>query len=45
MIRGDEVDRKILDITMKLAEKMFLKMKEEYAKRKAEEEEIKKKAK
>jgi hypothetical protein len=40
---GEEVDPKVLDLAMKIAEKMFLKMKEEYAKKKAEEEESRKK--
>jgi hypothetical protein len=40
---GEEVDPQILDIAMKLAEKMFLKMKEDDAKRKAEEEEARRK--
>jgi hypothetical protein len=35
---GEEVDPKVLDLAMKIAEKMFLKMKEEDAKRKAEED-------
>ena len=40
---GEEVDTQILDIAMKLAEKMFLRMKEDEAKRKAEEEESRRK--
>jgi hypothetical protein len=36
---GEEVHPKVLDLAMKIAEKMFLKMKEEDAKKKAEEEE------
>jgi hypothetical protein len=36
---GEEVDPKVLDLAMKIAERMFLKMKEEDAKKKAEEEE------
>ena len=35
---GEEVDPKVLDLTMKIAEKMFLKMKEEDAKKREEEE-------
>ena len=42
---GEEVDPKVLDLAMKIAEKMFLKMKEEDAKKKAEEEETRRKAK
>jgi hypothetical protein len=42
---GEEVDPKILDLAMKIAEKMFLKMKEEDAKKRAEEEESRRKAK
>jgi hypothetical protein len=41
---GVEVDPKVVDIAMKIAEKMFLKMKEEDAKKKAEEEESRRKA-
>jgi thymidine phosphorylase len=41
---GEEVDPKILDLAMKIAEKMFLKMKEEDAKKKADEEELRRKA-
>jgi predicted RNA-binding protein with RPS1 domain len=41
---GEEVDPKVLDLAMKIAEKMFLKMKEEDAKKKAEEEETRRKA-
>jgi hypothetical protein len=36
---GEEVDPKVLDLAMKIAEKMFLKIKEEDAKKRAEEEE------
>jgi hypothetical protein len=39
----EEVDPKVLDLIMKIAEKMFLKMKEEDAKKKAEEEETRRK--
>jgi hypothetical protein len=35
---GEEVDPKILDLAMKIAEKMFLKMKDKDAKRKVEED-------
>jgi hypothetical protein len=35
---GEEVDPKVLDLAMKIVEKMFLKMKEEDAKKKVEEE-------
>src|SRR6187455_3286294 len=41
---GEEVDPKVLDLAMKIAERMFLKMKEEDAKKKAEEEESRRKA-
>ena len=41
---GEEVDPKILDLAMKIAEKMFLKMKEEDAKKRVEEEESRRKA-
>ena len=41
---GEEMDPKVLDLAMKIAEKMFLKMKEEDAKKKAEEEETRRKA-
>ena len=41
---GEEVDPKVLDLAMKIAEKMFLKMKEEDARKKAEEEETRRKA-
>jgi hypothetical protein len=34
---GEEVDPKVLDLAIKIAKKMFLKMKEEDAKKKAEE--------
>jgi hypothetical protein len=40
----EEVDPKILDLAMKIAEKMFLKMKEEDAKKRAKEEESRRKA-
>jgi hypothetical protein len=42
MTSGEELDPQILDIAMKLVEKMFLKMKEVEAKKKAEEEERRK---
>ena len=35
---GEEVDPKVLDLAMKIAEMMFLKMKEEDAKKRTEEE-------
>jgi hypothetical protein len=35
---GEEIDPKVLDLAMKIAEKMFLKMKEEDAKKREEEE-------
>jgi hypothetical protein len=41
---SEEMDPKVLDLTMKIAEKMFLKMKEEDAKKRAEEEESRRKA-
>ena len=41
---GEEVDPKVLDLAMKIVEKIFLKMKEEDAKKKVEEEESRKKA-
>jgi hypothetical protein len=41
---GEEMDPKVLDLAMNIAEKMFLKMKEEDAKKKAEEEETRRKA-
>jgi hypothetical protein len=41
---GEEVDPKVLDLAMKIAERMFLKMKEEDAKKKAKEEESRRKA-
>jgi hypothetical protein len=41
---GEEMDPKVLDLAMKIAEKMFLKMKEEDAKEKVEEEESRRKA-
>jgi hypothetical protein len=41
---GEEMDPKVLDLAMKIAEKMFLKMKEEDAKKKVEEEESRRKA-
>jgi hypothetical protein len=34
---GEEIDPKVLDLTMKIAERMFLKMKEEDAKKKSKE--------
>jgi hypothetical protein len=40
----EEMDPKFLDLTMKIAERMFLKMKEEDANKKAEEEESRKTA-
>jgi hypothetical protein len=36
---GEEIDPKVLDLAMKIAEKMFLKMKEEDAKKRAKQEE------
>jgi hypothetical protein len=42
---GEEMDPKVPDLAMKIAEKMFLKMKEEDAKKKSEEEESRRKAK
>jgi hypothetical protein len=42
---GEELDPQILDIVMKLAEKIFLKMKDDEAKKKAEEEESRRKVK
>jgi hypothetical protein len=42
---GEELDPKILDLAMKIAERMFLNMKEEDAKKKVEEEELRRKAK
>jgi predicted RNA-binding protein with RPS1 domain len=36
---GEEIDPKVLDLAMKIAEKMFLKMKEEDANKRAKEEE------
>jgi hypothetical protein len=41
---GEKVDPKILDLAMKIDEKMFLKMKEEDAKKRVEEEESRRKA-
>jgi hypothetical protein len=41
---SEEMDPKVLDLAMKIAEMMFLKMKEEDAKKRAEEEESRKKA-
>jgi hypothetical protein len=38
------MDPKVLDLAMKIAEKMFLKMKEQDAKKRAEEEESRRKA-
>jgi hypothetical protein len=43
MSSGEELDAQTLYITMKLAKTMFLKMKEDEAKRKAEEEEARRK--
>jgi hypothetical protein len=40
---GEEMDPKVLDLAMKITEKMFLKMKEEDAKKRAEEEESRRK--
>jgi hypothetical protein len=40
---SEEVDPKILDLATKIAKKMFLKMKEEDAKKKTEEEESRRK--
>jgi hypothetical protein len=40
---GEELDPQIINVAMKLAEKMFLKMKDDEAKKKAEEEEDKRK--
>jgi hypothetical protein len=42
---GEEMDPKVLDLAMKIAKKMFLKMKEQYAKKRVEEEESRRKAK
>jgi hypothetical protein len=41
---GEEMNPKVLDLAMKIAGKMFLKMKEEDAKKRAEEEELRRKA-
>jgi hypothetical protein len=41
---SEEIDPKVLDLAMKIAEKMFLKMKEEDAKKREEEEESRRKA-
>ena len=41
---GEEVDPKVLNLAMKIAEQMFLKMKEEDAKKREEEEESRRKA-
>jgi hypothetical protein len=41
---GEEMDPKVLDLAMNIAEKMFLKMKEEDAKKRVEEEESRRKA-
>jgi hypothetical protein len=41
---GEEIDPKVLDLAMKIVEKMFLKMKEEDAKKREEEEESRRKA-
>ena len=35
---GEEIDPKVLDLAMKIAKKMFFKMKEEDAKKREEEE-------
>jgi hypothetical protein len=43
MASGEELDPQIINIAMKLAEKMFLKMKEDEAKKKVEEEEARQK--
>jgi hypothetical protein len=40
---NEEIDPKVLDLAMKIAEKMFLKMKEEDAKKREEEEESRRK--
>jgi hypothetical protein len=40
---GEEIDPKVLDLAMKIAEKMFLKMKDEDAKKRAEEDKGKRK--
>jgi hypothetical protein len=40
---GEEIDPKVLDVAMKIIEKMFLKMKEEDAKKKGRRRRIKKK--
>jgi hypothetical protein len=42
---GKEMDPKVLDLDMKIAERMFLKMKEEDTKKIAEEEESRKRLK
>jgi hypothetical protein len=42
---SEEIDPKVLDLALKIAEKMFLKMKEEDAKKREEEEESRRKAK
>jgi hypothetical protein len=42
---GEEMDPKVIDLAMKIAEKMFLKMKEEDANKRVEEEESRRKAK
>jgi hypothetical protein len=39
---GEEMNPKVLDLSMKIAERMFLKMKEEDTKKKAKEEESRK---
>jgi hypothetical protein len=41
---GEEMDPKVLDLAMKIAEKIFVKMKEEDAKKRVEEEESRRKA-
>jgi hypothetical protein len=42
---GEEMDPKVLDLAIKIAEKMFLRMKEEDAKKRAKEEESRRKVK
>jgi hypothetical protein len=41
---SEEMDPKVFDLAMNISERMFLKMKEEDAKKKVEEEESRKKA-
>jgi hypothetical protein len=41
---GEEMDPKVLDLAMKIAKKIFVKMKEEDAKKRVEEEESRRKA-